>query len=117
MIKQRGVQPESENSLSACLGRLVNYKDGSPIPEDTVAVNAGLFFGAGYETTAHAITWALFELAADTSIQVSVFNNNNINKFNSYIISNDTKISNNNNNFQFMTNNALPSTSCGSSKF
>ena len=94
MIKQRGVQPESEHSLSACLGRLVNYKDGSPIPEDTVAVNAGLFFGAGYETTAHAITWALFELAADTSIQVSMCNNNN---FYYYYA------------FQFMTKNALPS--------
>jgi len=48
----------------------VNYKDGSPIPLATVATNAGLFFGAGYETTAHAITWALFELAAEPSIQV-----------------------------------------------
>ena len=32
----------------------------------------GIFFAAGYETTAHAITWALFELAADPSMQVGV---------------------------------------------
>jgi len=70
MIKQRGVQPETDTSLWACLGRFVNYKDGSAIPHDTLAANAGLFFAAGYETTAHAITWAPFELAADTSIQV-----------------------------------------------
>ncbi len=48
----------------------MNHKDGSPIPSATIATNAGLFFGAGYETTAHAITWALFELAAEPSIQV-----------------------------------------------
>ena len=48
----------------------MNYKDGSPIPSATVATNAGLFFGAGYATTAHAITWALFELAAEPSLQV-----------------------------------------------
>ena len=64
------MQPEANTSISACLGRFVNYKDGSPIPSATLAANAGLFFGAGYETTAHAITWALFELAAEPSIQV-----------------------------------------------
>ncbi len=74
MIEQRGPQPESDTSLWACLGRLVNYKDGTPIPQDTLAANAGIFFAAGYETTAHAITWALFELAADPSIQVGQSN-------------------------------------------
>ncbi|KAL0048837.1 hypothetical protein WJX82_000386 [Trebouxia sp. C0006] len=71
-VWKRGVQPEANTSLWACLGRFVNYKDGSPIPSATIATNAGLFFGAGYETTAHAITWALFELAAEPSIQARV---------------------------------------------
>ena len=70
LIKQRGKQPESDTSLWACLSRFVDYKNGRPIPQQTLAANAGMFFGAGYETTAHAITWALFELAADPSIQV-----------------------------------------------
>ncbi len=59
-------------TLWACLGRLVNHKDGSPIHHDTLATNAGLFFGAGYESSAHAITWALFELAADQTLQVCI---------------------------------------------
>ena len=73
LIKQRGPQPESDTSLWACLSRCVNYKDGTPLPLQSVAANAGIFFAAGYETTAHAISWALFELAADTAIQVGIF--------------------------------------------
>ena len=69
-IKERGIQRESNSALWACLSRFTNYKDGSAPHHDLIATNAGMFFGAGYETTAHAITWALFELAADTSIQV-----------------------------------------------
>ncbi|KAL3157249.1 hypothetical protein ABBQ38_001484 [Trebouxia sp. C0009 RCD-2024] len=69
VIRQRGRQPDSDTSLWACLGRLVNYKDGTPLPLPTLAANAGVFFAAGYETTAHAIAWALFELAADPSLQ------------------------------------------------
>ena len=72
LIKERGPQPISETSLWACLSRCVNYKDNSPLHQTTIAANAGIFFAAGYETTAHAITWALFELAADTSIQACV---------------------------------------------
>ncbi|KAL0038458.1 hypothetical protein WJX77_007162 [Trebouxia sp. C0004] len=72
LIKQRGPQPESDTSLWACLSRCVNYKDGSPLPLQSIAANAGIFFAAGYETTAHAISWALFELAADTAIQARV---------------------------------------------
>ncbi len=73
LIKRRGPQPESDTSLWACLSRCVNYKDGSPLPLQSVAANAGIFFAAGYETTAHAISWALFELAADTAVQVGIF--------------------------------------------
>ena len=69
-IQQRGIQPESETRLWACLSRFVNHKDGGPIPQQTIAANAGIFFAAGYETTAHAISWALFELAANPSMQV-----------------------------------------------
>ena len=68
-IQQRGVQPESNTSLWACLSRFVSHKDGGPIPPQTLAANAGIFFAAGYETTAHAISWALFELAANPSMQ------------------------------------------------
>ena len=71
-ICQKGVQDDSNTNLWACLGRLVSYKDNSPLPRQTLAANAGIFFAAGYETTAHAITWALFELAADPSMQVGV---------------------------------------------
>ena len=70
MIQQRGVQPESETKLWACLSRFVSHKDGGPIPWQTLAANAGVFFAAGFDTTAHTISWALFELAADPSMQV-----------------------------------------------
>jgi len=73
IIQKRGVQPESNTSLWACLSRLVSHKDGGPIPVQTLAANAGIFFAAGFETTAHAISWALFELAADPTIQVCLF--------------------------------------------
>ncbi len=72
MIQKRGVQPESDTSLWACLSRFVSHKDGGPIPVQTLAANAGIFFAAGFETTAHAISWALFELAADPTIQVGL---------------------------------------------
>ncbi|DBA72449.1 TPA: hypothetical protein ACH3X2_010475 [Trebouxia sp. C0005] len=72
IIQKRGVQPESNTSLWACLSRFVSYKDGGPIPVQTLAANAGIFFAAGFETTAHAISWALFELAADPTLQVRV---------------------------------------------
>jgi len=54
LIKRRGPQPESDTSLWACLSRCVNYKDGSPLPLQSVAANAGIFFA-----TAHPISWAL----------------------------------------------------------
>ncbi len=73
IIQKRGVQPESDTSLWACLSRFVSHEDGGPIPVQTLAANAGIFFAAGFETTAHAISWALFELAADPSIQVCLF--------------------------------------------
>ena len=72
IIQKRGVQPESDTSLWACLSRFVSHKDGGPIPVQTLAANAGIFFAAGFETTAHAISWALFELAADPTIQVGL---------------------------------------------
>ncbi|KAL3146214.1 hypothetical protein ABBQ32_002915 [Trebouxia sp. C0010 RCD-2024] len=49
VIRRRGKQPDSDTSVWACLGRLVNYKDGSPLPMPTLA--------------------ALFELAADSNLQ------------------------------------------------
>ena len=70
MIQKRGPQPEDNTSLWACLSRFVSHKDGGPIPVQTLAANAGIFFAAGFETTAHAISWALFELAANPTLQV-----------------------------------------------
>ena len=71
LFRQRGVQPLSNSSLWACLGRLVNYRDGKPVNHDTLAVNTGFLMIAGYETTAHLITWALLELASDLALQVT----------------------------------------------
>ena len=70
MVLNRGQQPDSNTALWACLSRITNYKTGDALPRDTLAANAGIFFAAGYETTAHAITWALFELAANPKLQV-----------------------------------------------
>lgn len=71
MIIHRGQQPDSNTALWACLSRLQDHKNGGSIHHDTLAANAGVFFAAGFETTAHAITWAVFELAADPELQVS----------------------------------------------
>ena len=72
LFRGRGVQPMDNTSLWACLGRTMNYKDGKPVHHDTLAMNIGLFFIAGYETTAHTITWALLEVASDKALQVNV---------------------------------------------
>ena len=69
-FRRRGLQSSDNTSLWACFGRLVNYKDGTPASHDSLAMNIGFFFTAGYETTAHLINWALFELAASPAIQV-----------------------------------------------
>ena len=70
LIQQRGIQPTSNTSIWACLGRLTDHKTGAPIASEALAINVALFFLAGYETTAHTITWALFELAAQPQLQV-----------------------------------------------
>lgn len=70
LIKGHGVQPETHTALWACLSRLVNHNDGSPIHHDTLATNVGLSFGAGYDSSGHAVSWALFELAANQKLQV-----------------------------------------------
>lgn len=70
MIRRRGSQPTSNTSLWACLGRLINYKDGKPVHQGALAMNAGLFFIAGYQTTSNATIWALLELACNKSLQV-----------------------------------------------
>ena len=72
MIIKRGKQPETNTALWASLSRLTSYKNGGPISHGTLAANAGVFFAAGYETTAHTITWALFELAAQPDLQVNL---------------------------------------------
>ncbi|KAL3155121.1 hypothetical protein ABBQ38_011179 [Trebouxia sp. C0009 RCD-2024] len=72
LFRSRGVQPTSNSSLWACLGRLVNYKDGTPVNHDALAINTRIFLVAGYETTAHLITWALLELASDRALQDQV---------------------------------------------
>ncbi|KAA6427914.1 MAG: cytochrome P450 [Trebouxia sp. A1-2] len=69
-FKKRGVQPLDNTSLWACLGRLIDYKDGKPAHHDSLAMNTGLFFVADYETTAHTITFALLELASHKAERV-----------------------------------------------
>ncbi len=71
LFRGRGVQAPDNTSLRACFTRLVNYKNNEPVSHDTLAINIGSFFTAGYETTAHLINWALFELAAHPDLQVS----------------------------------------------
>ena len=77
-MTERGAQHEGNSALWACLGRLSKQKDGEQAQSNLLAANAGFLFGAGYDTTAHAITWALFELAADPSIQVSSAHNTSL---------------------------------------
>ena len=69
-ILAAGPQPESATALWACLSRFAHHKDGSPVHPTSTAVNAGIFFEPGYETTAHAIARALFELATHPDVQV-----------------------------------------------
>ena len=69
-IRQGGPQPESNVSIRACLSRLVNPNAGDPMHITKLAANANIMFFAGYETTAHALTWTLFELAAHQTLQV-----------------------------------------------
>lgn len=69
-IRQAGPQPLSNASIRACLSRLLNPKTGDPMHITKLAANANIMFLAGYETTSHALTWTLFELAAHQSLQV-----------------------------------------------
>lgn len=70
LIRDRGVQPTSNTSVWACLGRLTDHKTGALVTPEVLAINTALVFLAGYETTAFALTWALFELAAHPHLQV-----------------------------------------------
>ena len=69
-IRQAGPQPLSNVSIRACLSRLLNPKTGDPMHITKLAANANIMVLAGYETTSHALTWTLFELAAHQSLQV-----------------------------------------------
>ena len=80
-FRKRGLQSLENTSLWACFGRLVNYKDNTPASHDSLAMNIGFFFTAGYETTAHLINWALFELAANPAIQVTSYTVLHFNKY------------------------------------
>ena len=70
-IRNRGVQPDSNTQVWACLSRLVDYRDGSHLCNTAIAAQVAVIVVAGFETTAHTITWALFELAANQHLQVS----------------------------------------------
>ena len=69
-IRQKGAQPESNSTIWGCISRLVDHKDGTQLPLDSIAAQVFIMFVAAYEPTAHAITWALFELAAASDLQV-----------------------------------------------
>ena len=67
------MQSDSSTQVWACLSRLVDYRDGSELCNDAIAAQVQIIFAAGYETTANAITWALFEPAGNQQLQVTLF--------------------------------------------
>eukprot|EP00891_Asterochloris_glomerata_P009941 jgi/Astpho2/9941/Aster-06647 len=62
-VRGFGPQPEDNVDIWACASRLKDYRTGEPMNDGDLKANLSLFFAAGFETTAHSITFLLFELA------------------------------------------------------
>jgi fatty acid synthase len=71
-VLSKGVQPEDNTQVWACLGRLKDTKTGAQLSELDLTAQVSSMFGAGFVTTAFAISWTLYELAAHPDIQARV---------------------------------------------
>ncbi len=58
-VKARGKPAEDDVSIAAHLLRLRDPERGTPLPDDLLAGEFGLFFSAGIESAGNAISWTL----------------------------------------------------------
>jgi cytochrome P450 len=68
-IRARGVPPEDETVLWACLARLKDPATGKPLTKQQLLPEIGAFILAGFDTSSHTIAWCLFNVAANPEVQ------------------------------------------------
>lgn len=73
-IRSRGVPPEDETVLWACLARLKDPATGKPLTKEQLLPEIGAFILAGFDTSSHTIAWCLFNVAAHPDVQLKIKN-------------------------------------------
>lgn len=68
-MRARGVPPEDETVLWACLARLKDPATGQPLTKQQLLPEIGAFILAGFDTSSHTIAWCLFNIAAHPEVQ------------------------------------------------
>lgn len=69
-IRARGVPPEDETVLWACLARIRDPKTGKPLTKEQLLPEIGAFTMAGFDTSSHTIAWCLYTISAHPDIQL-----------------------------------------------
>eukprot|EP00877_Chromochloris_zofingiensis_P015021 jgi/Chrzof1/9773/Cz04g15080.t1 len=69
LVKDMQAHPPPAHTLGAHLMTCTNPDTGAPISNHQLGAEVGLFWGAGFETTAHSISWTLLLIATHPHVE------------------------------------------------
>eukprot|EP00798_Chlamydomonas_sp_ICE-L_P004446 gene4446-14596_t len=71
-LKDRGEPSDEDKSFGAAIMRLKDPETGKPMADELLQTNLSGMMIAGFDTSAHSITWALYDIARHHDVQAKI---------------------------------------------